>query len=184
MKVSRSSLRSFALWTVLILLFAGEGTVAAQSDSLEYRVKAAFLYNFTKFVDWPDASLPDGSPLTICVVGADPFGQALDSTLNGKTTNDHDLRARRISDSEELADCRVLFIGYEEMLRLRHWIELVGDRPVLTVGEVPRFAELGGMIQFVIVDGKVRFDINHEATRRAGLHMSSRLLSLARTVIR
>lgn len=170
---------------LLALLLSGEAVMGARASELEYRVKAAFLYNFTKFVDWPAEVLENGDrPLTICVVGEDPFGRMLERTLTGKTTHSRTLEARRITALEQLEGCQVLFIGYSDTLHLRRWVEHVDDSPVLTVGEESRFVELGGMIEFVIVDGKVRFDINHEAAQRARLQMSSKLLNLARTVVR
>lgn len=167
------------LAVLLMLVFAS----SALGSDLEYRVKAAFLYNFTKFVDWPDEVLQSADTVTICVVGEDPFGSSLDTTIRGKTTGSRTLSARRIRQPEEVGDCRVLYVGYSDSAKLQNWVSLARAESVLTVGDYPRFVEAGGIIEFVIVDGKVRFDINNEAARRSRLRMSSKLLRLARTVV-
>ncbi len=148
-----------------------------QDASLEYQVKAAYLFNFTKFVEWPAAALPDGEPLTICVAGENPFGPTLDATIRGESVNGRPLQARA---AQPPAGCHVVFVprGVDAAAALRPFRSL----PALTVGESDGFLRRGGMINFVIDDGRVRFEINQEAAERAHVRISSRLLRLARPI--
>ena len=163
-----------AMLSLIVLLAAATAGVRAQEPSLEYRVKAAYLYNFVKFVEWPAASA--SGPLTICVVGGNPFGSVLEETVRGESVGDRPLAVRNVDEPDE--SCRVVFVpaGTAVASALR----ATRGTPTLTVGETPRFLSQGGIINFVIEGGKVRFDINQEAAARADLKISSRLLRLAR----
>jgi hypothetical protein len=156
----------------VVLAFAAVG--AAQEVSLEYRVKAVYLFNFTKFVEWPPAALAPSEPLTICVAESNPFGPVLADTLRGELVAGRPLASRMVGDS---AGCHVLFVpagvAPEPFLR-----DATG-RPVLTVGESPEFLRHGGIVNFVMVYGKVRFEISQDAATRAQLRISSHLLRLA-----
>jgi hypothetical protein len=154
---------------------ASPAAQASEDVTLEYRVKAAYLFNFTKFIEWPDAAVPPGAPITICVAGDSPFGAALDEIIRGEAVNGRPLAARR---AEPPAGCHVVFVprGTSPAAALRPFRSL----PVLTVGESDDFLRQGGMVNFVIDDGKVRFEIDHEAAERAHVRISSRLLRLAR----
>lgn len=163
--------------TPLALLIAGLlGAGAPAADvPLEYRVKAAYLFNFTKFVEWPEEALPPEGQITICVAGTDPFGGALIETVRGESVDGHALAARTVTD---VAGCHVLFVPADVPAA-----PLLGEtrtRPVLTVGESPGFLEQGGIVNFILHDGKVRFQISHDAATRAQLRISSRLLRLSR----
>jgi hypothetical protein len=156
---------------------------AAQDPSLEYRVKAAFLLNFTKFIEWPATAFADAnSPFTICVLGKDPFGRALDDAVEGESFGTHKLTVRRINEPPLPQACQVLFIRATEE-ELSPILGEVG-RSVLTVGEGAGFVHEGGIIAFVLDNRRVRFDINQSAAERAGLKLSSKLLSVARAVER
>lgn len=149
----------------------------AQDASLEYQVKAAYLFNFTKFIEWPEGALRDGAPLTICVAGENPFGSSLEETIQGESVNGRPLQARA---AQPPAGCHVVFVprGVDPAAALRPFRSL----PALTVGESDGFLRGGGMVNFFIEDGRVRFEINHEAADRALVRISSRLLRLARPI--
>jgi hypothetical protein len=151
------------------------GTAAAQKVSLEYQVKAAYLFNFTKFVDWPEHAMPAGAPITICVAAPSPFGNTLEQTVHGELVAGRALTTRVVRDS---TGCHVLFVP--EGATAAPLLRDARATPVLTVGESPEFLRDGGVVNFVMDDGKVRFEISHEAAARAQLRISSRLLRLAR----
>jgi len=155
--------------------------LAAAEAVLEYEVKAAFLLNFTKFIEWPAGSFADpASPLTICILGRDPFGRALDDVVQGEEVNGHKLAVRRISQIPEPQACQVVFAGNGEK-EIRGILGGLG-RGVLTVGDGEGFIRDGGMIAFVLENRRVRFNINQSAAESAGLKLSSQLLSVARSV--
>jgi hypothetical protein len=163
------------------MLAAAERSRAA--DDLEYQVKAAFLYNFAKFVEWPpDAFEGAGDPVTFCVVGADPFGEVLDTVVEGESLAGRRLTVHRTRDLGELRDCHVVFVPRSERGRQERILDFLRNRSVLTVGEADGFLTGGGMIRFVLEQNKVRFDISLEATESSGLKMSSKLLRLARKI--
>ena len=149
----------------------------------EYEVKATFLYNFGKFVTWPAASR-NRSDFRICILGADPFGVTLDSIVAGEKVEGRAVAARRIAKSEESAGCHIVFIGTSEEKRLKDILEVVGRAGALTVSEIPQFTQRGGMIGFVLADGRVRFEVNMTPAERAGLTFSSELLRVATKVQR
>jgi uncharacterized protein DUF4154 len=153
--------------------------------ALEYQVKAGFLYNFVKFVDWPASAFPPtGDAVIIGVIGEDPFGEILDQVLQGKTCcHDRKLVVRRLQRLEHVTECHVLFISASEEARLPEILRLLDGAGVLTVGDIEGFAERGGMIGFHRESNKLRFEINADAASRAGLTISSQLLKLATRVI-
>lgn len=153
----------------------------ASPQPLEYQVKAAFLLNFPKFVQWPTAAFEDASsPIAICILGNDPFGATLDRLVEGETVNGRKLVVRRIHHAPAPGSCQVLFIGRSEPDASK---VLAGVGPgVLTVGEGEDFLDQGGIVAFVIENRRVRFDINQAAAARASLVLSSRLLNVARSV--
>jgi hypothetical protein len=158
--------------------------VAAQAmPTPEYQVKAAFLYQFTQFVEWPASAFPSGqAPLVIGVLGDDPFGAYLDEIVSGEVANGHPIVVQRYRQAEEVAPCHILFVSRSEEHRLEEIFSHVGGRPLLTVGDADDFARAGGMIQFVTDEGRIRLRVNADAARLANLTISSRLLSLAEIV--
>jgi uncharacterized protein DUF4154 len=148
----------------------------------ESQVKAAFLYNFGKFVKWPNGQSPQS--FTICVLGKDPFGPELDSIVSGELVDGRAVTVRRIAGTQDAAGCRILFISASEQNRLGLILFAVSKLPVLTVSDMPEFIERGGMIQFGLVGGRVRFDVNLGSTENSGLAMSSELLKVAQRVKR
>jgi hypothetical protein len=149
----------------------------------EYKVKAAFVYNFAKFVEWPAETFKTAmDPFRICVLGQDPFGGALGSTVNGKTLLGRPFVVADIGDVSQAGDCQILFVASSENKRLRAILTGLRTVGTLTVGETEGFAGLGGIINFKIDDGRVRFEINVVAAERAKLRISSNLLNLAQIV--
>jgi uncharacterized protein DUF4154 len=150
---------------------------AAANAVDEYQVKAAFIYNFAKFVEWPgDAS---GNSFDICVAGSDPFGAALDGIIRGKALDGRPLSVRRLKRTEDALTCRLLFFGAMNHRNASLLLTQLRNQPVLTVGEGREFPAQGGIVGFYVLDQRVRFEINREAAARAHLKISSKLLSVA-----
>jgi hypothetical protein len=147
----------------------------------EYQVKAVYLYNFGRFIEWPP-SVTNAQVFTICVMGQDPFGTTLDTTLAGETINNRKLVAKRISTSRDAAGCHILFISSSEASRIKDILNSVEKSASLTVSDMPGFTNSGGMIQFVLRDNKVRFEVNLGPAAKAGLNFSSQLLKVATDV--
>lgn len=166
-----------ALLRLLALVFLLPAVAAAQVT--EYGLKAAFLFNFVKFVEWPpQAFASDRAPVTLCVFGQDPFGRTLEEVIQGERLGERSLVIRR-PGLEELDGCHILFVSRSEAERFGTVLSKVGGRPVLTVADTDGFLQAGGAINFVLEGNKVRFLINQKAAERNGLRISSRLLRLA-----
>ncbi len=149
----------------------------------EYEVKGAYLYNFGKFVQWPrQARSASSNSFFICVLGQDPFGPAMDATLADEALDGKNVVVRRISDPRGGADCHVVFVSASEESRLKSILDVLDKQSVLTVSDMPQFLARGGMIQFVLAENRVRFEVNLDAAQRAGLSLSSQLLKVALTV--
>ena len=147
----------------------------------EYEIKAAFLLNFTKFVEWPPAAFADSNSLfAICILGRDPFGRTLDDIVEGEVVDGRKLTVRRISETPTRQTCQLVFFA-ESVRETRHVLSALGPG-VLTVGDHENFIRDGGMIGFVIDNRRVRFDINESVAETAGLKLSSKLLNVARSV--
>jgi hypothetical protein len=159
-------------------------TAAGQGDSAdEYALKAAMLYNLTLFVEWPPSAYPDPqAPILLCILGRDPFGNSLTSTVLKKTVKGRPVLILHPRNGKEVRGCHVLYISSSERKTTAQIFSTLNGSSVLTVGEMTQFAGHGGMIQFSLEDQQVRFDINLDAASRAGLEISSKLLVLARIV--
>ena len=168
--------RVMAALLMLTLLSTPVSGTTDEAQRTEYRIKTAFLYNFSRFVSWPEAVLQDRSKFSLCTLGGTLFGEQLD-TLTGKTVHGKTLVVKRFDRPEDILDCQLVFIGQSDELGETLWI--LKERPVLTVSDAAAFTEKGGMIQFKVIDNKIRFRINVDAARAAGLTISSKLLSLA-----
>jgi hypothetical protein len=167
---------------VLLLLGAGVMAEGPAPPPTEYEVKAAFLYNFGKFVEWPPEPDAPGGPFIITVLGRDPFGGVLDETLRGKTVAGREVTLRRVSSADRVEPSQILFISDSERQRLPEIIEGLGTKAVLTVGEMSDFSERGGVIGFLVEGDRIRLEINLGAAQRSGLRISSDLLRIARVV--
>ncbi len=173
-----------ALLTLLLAIhLAATPQGQAQVALTEYQVKAAYLFNFLKFVEYPSDSFADPlAPIVIGVVGEDPFGSALPQVVTGKTVQGRDLVIRIYRAGEDLRGAHILFISASERKRLPMILSSLHGSSVLTVADMEGFLDAGGMIQFLSENDRVRFAINVDATSRAKLKMSSKLLSLAKVV--
>ena len=170
-------------WHTATLLVLGVTAGLAVAAAPEYQVKAAFLFNFAKFVDWPESTLARNETMNVCVLGDDPFGPLLNRTVEGKTVHDRTIRVARVSEINDASQCHVLFISGSERRELPRLLPALAGMSILTVGEMASFAQSGGMIGFTTEQDRVRFEINNEAAERAGLRISSQLLKLATRVI-
>jgi hypothetical protein len=167
---------------VWVAVYAAPGAQAQIPLDRERQIKAAFLYNFVKFVDWPPEVLPpSGDTISICVLSDDPVYEALE-TINGKPVKGRRLTVRRVDAVKDLASCHVAYFGITEEKRLPQFIRSMQGSSVLTVGEIDRFAQSGGIINLVVVNNKVRFEINVDQAERAHLKLGSLLLSVATIV--
>jgi hypothetical protein len=175
--------RGLLLGLALVLAAAPATLALAEPQGVgEYKVKAAFLYNFTKFVEWPDRAFPDAAaPFVVAVLGDDPFGDALD-VLKGKTAQGRPIVVRRAASLDALGHFHLLFIASSEKSRLWSVLPAAEAMHALTVGDAPRFLSQGGIIQLVRDGDRIGFEVNLDASGRAGLKISSKLLGLAKAV--
>jgi uncharacterized protein DUF4154 len=175
-----SILSSVALWLFLI---TSPEALSQNEEGAEYPVKLAFLYNFTKFVEWPPGSYPaPRSPFLICIVGHDPFNQTLEAELRTRNVADHPLEVRTLKANDKLNACQIVFVPAPEKQQEDRIVSGLKGISTLTVGESEGFAVLGGIINFTVDSNKVHFEVNRIAADRAGLKLSSRLLSIAKLV--
>ena len=171
----------FILAIALVVFTAAGGSVGQALD--EYQMKAAFLYNFAKFVEWPADSFKGSTdPIVSCVLGESPFSGALERAANGRAIGDRTFLIRHILDPQEAGRCQILFISSTERRRPRAIFKAINRSGILTVGEVDVFISEGGIANFKVDSGKIRIQINVEAAERQGLRISPKLLSLAQIV--
>ena len=159
-------------------------SVHAQQKPTEYQVEATYLYNFSQFVVWPANSTAVADSFNICVLGQDPFGSTLKTILANETIGGKSAVAKQIPTAQEAVNCRVLFISSSESGRLKQILTTLGVASVLTVSDLPEFTQHGGMVQFLLVGDRVRFEVNLAAAERASLTLSSELLKVAINVRR
>jgi hypothetical protein len=174
------ALRSFRGAGALVVSLSLAIPLLAAAPVSEYEVKAAFLFNFAKFVEWPGRARDAGSVI-IGVVGLDPFGQTLDQVVRGKMVGSKTITIRRFADLEQLESCDILYISRSESSRLDEILTALDGTATLTVGEDEEFVRKGGIIRFFTQESKIRFEINLDAAEYEGLRLSSRLLQVART---
>jgi len=147
----------------------------------EYAVKAAFIYNFAQFVDWPaDAFESEKAPIVIGILGTNPFDDSLEQAVQGKTVNGRAFKVEHFSTLDELRPCQILFVSSSQTPHLQELFEKLRGKPVLTIGESQEFPWAGGIIRFYLDESRVRFEVNPNAAETARLKISSKLLSLAR----
>jgi hypothetical protein len=172
-------------WMAMLMVCAvmQYGPVTAQSAELtESEIKAGFLYNFTKFVEWPQDAFADArAPIVLGIVGANPFGTLLVGAA-GKTVNGRAVLVKQFKEDEDLRGCQILFVSSSEKRHTAQILEKVKGARVLTVGEGPGFTQAGGMIAFVVEGNKVRLMIDLDATSEAGLKISAKVIAVARLV--
>jgi len=167
------------------LWLAGAWAAASETGPVagEYEVKATFLYNFTKFTDWPPSAFASSNaPIVIGVLGEDPFGKTIDDVVSGEVVGGRPLVVKRLRTDDDLRGCHVLFISSSEKDRLPAVLRQIKGAPILSVSEINGFAEQGGMVNLLIANKTVKMEINQPAADQAGLQISAKLLKLARLV--
>jgi hypothetical protein len=166
---------------LLFMFILGLMSIAyGRAEVDEYQMKAVFVYNFVKFVEWPsEAFKTPGDPITICIAGQDPFNGSLEAAVRGKAVEGRPFLIKRFADVQSAASCQILFVASSERKRFRTILSDLKAAGVLTVGETQGFALEGGVINFKLEDGKVRLEVNLAAAQQERLHISSKLLSLA-----
>jgi hypothetical protein len=154
--------------------------LSGADDAPEYGVKAAFLLNFARFVEWPEAAFSGpNAPLEICIFGHDPFGRMLENVVRGEVVQDRSIVVRHVSGVPKPGTCQTFFVSSDARVTS---IRSLLPRGVLLVSDDPRTLRDGAMIAFAVDSRRVRFDVNQKVAERAGLKISSKLLSIARTV--
>jgi hypothetical protein len=182
-QVNRARRRSWAAALVVAAATVLVTPAMAQRPG-EYQVKAAYLYGFGRFVEWPPAPATADGAFVLCVLGDDPFGRLLDQVTEGGALKNQPVTVRRIARPEEGTGCDTLFVSASEQPRLPRILSVLARKPVLTVGDSPEFAQRGGMIGFSMEGSRVRFTVNLVAAQEAGLMLQSELLRVAASVLR
>ena len=178
---------TYVLWVLLLitrLIFCG--TFNAQPARLtEYQIEAGFLFNFTKFVEWPPDAFPNESaPIVIAVIGDNLFLGDLSATAAGKTIDGRAVVVKQFKEGQDIRACTILFISSSEKKRWPHILETLKGSSVLTVSDIAGFAQLGGMIAFLVADNRVKLEIDLDAALEARLKVSAKLIGVARIVPR
>ncbi|HUQ49082.1 MAG TPA: YfiR family protein [Terriglobales bacterium] len=168
-------------FTKLVVFAIAAGINAHAQKPTEYQVKAAYLYNFGKFVKWPPEAQTSTS-FPICVLGEDPFGKTLTAIVSGEKLEGKTISTRRIDYASDAVGCRIVFVGKSEQGDLSRVLAELAKHSVLTVSEIPKFADRGGAIGFVMEGDRVRFQVNTAGAQRSGLTLSSELLKVATSV--
>ena len=164
---------------LFLLIFALQ---AARQRASEYQLKAAFLYNFTKFIDWPGESVRSLT-FQICVLGQNPFGSELTQLTDGKVIEGHPVQVLIVTNYHLARSCQVVFISASENAHMKEILSALRGRSVLTVGDSQGFVDAGGMIELLVEDERMRFEVNLHAANEARLKISAKLLSLAKAVL-
>ena len=175
-------------WIACILLLpswlsTSNAATPEKARPTQYDVEAAYLFDFGKFIAWPPAPEAD-APFLICIIGDDPFGPVLDRTVAGESLRGRSVQDKRVLRPQDAIGCSILYISGSESSRLSKILSVLQEAPVLTVSDIPDFVRQGGMIQFVVREGRVRFEVNLASAHRSSLTMSSELLKVALEVVR
>jgi hypothetical protein len=171
------------LWCLALLMTVFVGLVnnaGAQPQPSEYDLKAAFLFNFAKFVEWPpEAFAETNSPIVIGILGKNVFGDTLEKIINNRKVNNRGFEFRHFDSTSETTNCQILFVSSSEKNDFAKIVSALHNASVLTVSEADGFLKAGGMVNFLIEGKNIRFQISDEAAKKARLNISSKLLSLA-----
>lgn len=174
--------RLLALCASALLVAGTPASTAGQEAATEDDVKAAFVYNFGKFVQWPDEAFAAAPELSLCLLGSDPLEEALLRVVGDKRIQGKPVRVKRVQTAAEASACHILFISAAEAARAPTLVKALDEAPVLTVSDTAGFTSRGGAIDLFVEQRRVRFNVNLKATERAGLRVSSQLLRVAKTV--
>jgi hypothetical protein len=168
-------------FVIVALLAALSTALVGQQASIEYDVKAAFVLNFVRYVEWPPERRTP--PLRLCVLQPDPFGKRLEAVVSGEQWQGAPITIRTVPDLRSGVDCHLIYVAEAAGRQFSKAVSAVSGLPILTVGEHEQFLEQGGMIRLFLEENRVRFSVNQRGAESVGLLVSSRLLRLARTVI-
>jgi hypothetical protein len=163
-------------------MFFFAASVSGANEDVELHIKAAYLLNFARFVEWPLPSAEASAPVVIAVLGDDSIAAALEATVHGKKINGHPIKIRQFATPEQIDRCDILFVPRSEAKKSRSVLADLSGKPILTVGEASGFLSQGGIIEFQVVDDTLRFSINVGAADRSGLKIRSELLSVAYSI--
>jgi hypothetical protein len=159
------------------------GAIGQPNASREYNIKAAFIYNFTQFIEWPEDSFENAaSPFVIGILGKDPFGPAINETVEGEKVQGHPIIIQRYSSLQEIKECHILFVSNTESGNIKEIIAGLRNKNILTVSDIPGFPVEGGMIGFMMENNKTKLQINPSIAKAADINISSKLLRLAEIV--
>lgn len=164
---------------MILLLLGAPVASAAESNALEYAVKATYLYKFTPFIEWPAAAFASSPAVNLCVVGNDPFGDLLDRAASGQRIDDRAIVVHRLRKIDRHSGCHILYVGGSEAQPVAEALATVRGTPVLTVTDESQDSGAKGIINLIVQDNRVRFEIDDQAAAENGLLISSKLLSLA-----
>jgi uncharacterized protein DUF4154 len=179
-RIRRASFFIFACW---LLLNSSPQARSQNEESVEYPVKLAFLFNFTKFVEWPADSFRGASaPMSICIVGDDPFSADLEGELRTRSVGGHPVAVKRLKPTDTLSMCQMVFVPVTAKDQSARIVKGLKGASTLTVGEAEGFAVLGGIINLTVEGNKLHFEVNLSAAERAKLKISSKLLSMAKII--
>jgi hypothetical protein len=193
-RMSLAGCRQLSVLVVLAMLVLNPQAAPCQDEDRtpvseyppapEYEVKAGMLLNFTRYVDWPNETFagPE-SPVVIGILGDDPFGDIIDETVEGRTSDGRPVKISRFRSTNDVKDCHLLFISYAERRRQKSYLSKLAGQPVLTVGESDGFLEAGGGINLLLVRDRIKFEVNRRDTLSVGIRVSSRILALAVNII-
>ena len=171
--------RAMAIVCLLTLATAGRAS-AQQIRSGEYNIKAAFIYNFTRFIEWPDSAFATPqSPFIVGVIGPDPFGPRLEAVMNGETVKGRPIRIKRFTSISQADECHIVFVSGKARTDVKKLSEVLRGKPILTVSDKPDFDQEGGMISLSMAENKIKLIINSTAAKASTLSISSKLLRLA-----
>jgi hypothetical protein len=174
-------LKSLPQLVLALFLFTGFGSPACRAELSELQVKSSYVFNFIKFVEWPSATIKPGDKINLCVIGNNELQASL-SALEGRKVGANTIQIIPHNGNESLKTCHVLFIGEQEQRRLVPIIKSLGDAPVLTISDIPGFAERGGSIGLLNRNDKMLFEVNLASTRKAELRLSGQMLNLAANI--
>jgi hypothetical protein len=180
-----SQILEVSLWVVLAQILVVFQILGHAQTVSEYQAKALYLYNFAKFVEWPAEAFPNAAaPLHLCVFRENPFGSNLEQIVEGKIIGGHPVTVVTVQNTDEVRSCHILFVSGSQTRQSIQILAVLRPACVLTVGESEGFVQQGGIINFVLKDDRVQFEVNQKAAEQSRLSISSRLLSLARLVIK
>ena len=180
-RLGSRQLRHGALGLAALLLLCVPGIGDGETSMGEYCLKAAFIYNFSKFVEWPESAFRGKKEFCIATLGRTPLDREL-AALSGKNVQGRSIVFRKLSSLDDATQCQVLFISRSELAKLEGILDALRDLPVLTIAESDDFCKMGGMLSLEKENGKIVFDVNYRETQRSRLRPNSQLLRLARKI--